>query len=218
MELKNKRIHFLGDSITEGSSGGGPGYRFSDLIAQKYGAVCNNYGVGGSRIARQHLSANADWDRDFCMRAEEMDPEADVIVIFGGTNDYGHGDAPIGIPSDRTPMTFYGALHTLYSFLLERYPHARIVVITPMHRLGEWDPRGNCKPEDVLPLKGYVDIIREVAEWYSLPVLDLYKESGLQPEVPAICRDFFLEDGLHPNTAGHVLLAEQIGKFLENLW
>jgi GTPase SAR1 family protein len=67
-------------------------------------------------------------------RVAEMDPDADLIVVFGGTNDFGHGDAPFGDFSDRTADTFCGAIHELYVSLLEKYPTATIMVITPLHR------------------------------------------------------------------------------------
>ena len=218
MELKGKKINFLGDSITEGHGTTGPAAFFSTLIAEKYGALCRNYGIGGTRIARQHTpSANLIWDDDFCHRAEAMDPDADLIVVFGGTNDFGHGDAPLGTFSDRSVYTFYGALHTLYTTLITRYPEAPIVILTPLHRITEDNLRGDGNKEaDVADLKTYVNIIREVAEYYSLPVLDLYAESGLQPKVPVI-QEKFVPDGLHPNDAGHRVLAEKIGAFLERL-
>ena len=218
MVLTNKKILFLGDSITEGCGTSGREKTFCSLIAEKYHACCMNYGIGGTRIARQSKpSAEERWDNDFCSRVSKMQRDADVIVIFGGTNDYGHGDAPIGSMKDRTPDTFYGALHTLYSTLIEKYIGTPIVVITPLHRTNEENPRGDgYKETDVGPLSLFVGIIRQVAEYYSLPVLDLYATSGLQPAVPAI-KENYMPDGLHPNDAGHAVLAEKIGKFLENL-
>jgi len=62
-------------------------------------------------------------------------------------------------------------------------------------------------------LKTYVAIIREVAEYYSLPVIDLYANSGIQPKVD-IMREKFMPDGLHPNDAGHERIAHVIGNFL----
>jgi len=59
----------------------------------------------------------------------------------------------------------------------------------------------------------YRDIIIEVAAQYSLPVLDLYATSGMQPENEA-CRNALIPDGLHPNDAGHVILARRIANFL----
>lgn len=39
-----------------------------------------------------------------------MDRNCDIVVVYGGVNDYAHGDAPIGTPEDTTPSTFYGAV------------------------------------------------------------------------------------------------------------
>ena len=216
MNLSGKKINFLGDSITHGSGTSGEDKRFSNLIAAKTGAICRNYGIGGTRIARQFNRTIPDFDdNDYCSRVCKMDPDADIVVVFGGTNDFGHGDAPLGTPTDRTDGTFYGAMHVLCNRLIERYPSAAVVFITPLHRCNEASLRGDNKPMDIGNLKTYVDIIREVTEYYSLPVLDLYATSGLQPLVPVI-KEKFVPDGLHPNDAGHVILADKIIAFLEN--
>lgn len=214
MELKNAKINFLGDSITQGVGVEDQRNRYDNRIAAAHGAICRNYGISGTRIARQHTpSAEPSFDLDFPSRVAEMDPDADAIVVFGGTNDYGHGDAPLGTMSDRTPDTFYGGLHTLYTALIEKYPAARIVVLTPLHRLNEERPTGDAKPEPVAPLKTYVQIIREVAEYYALPVLDLFATSGMQPAVPVI-QQTYIPDGLHPNDHGHAILAQRVAEFL----
>lgn len=216
MELKGTKINFLGDSITEGAGTSSPDRMFTMLIEREYGAICQNYGIGGTRIARQKTATVEKWDRDFISRVPEMDADADIVVVFGGTNDFGHGDAPLGTMSDRTPYTFYGALHCLYTALTEKYPDVPVVILTPLHRLNEDSPKGDNKPEPVGTLKEYVNIIREVAEYYSFPVLDLYKESGLQPKVPVI-QQKYIPDGLHPNDDGNAILAHKIARFLETL-
>ena len=216
MELKGTKINFLGDSITEGAGTSSPDRMFTMLIEREYGAICQNYGIGGTRIARQKKPAEEKWDRDFISRVPEMDNDADIVVVFGGTNDFGHGDAPLGTMSDRTPYTFYGALHCLYTALTEKYPDVPVVILTPLHRWNEDCPKGDNKPQPVGTLKEYVNIIREVAEYYSLPVLDLFKESGLQPKVPVI-QQKYIPDGLHPNDDGNAILAHKIARFLETL-
>ena len=166
MELKTKKINFLGDSITEGH-GVAPEQAFVARIAQKTGATCRNYGIGGTRIAKQRVpSEEQRWDLDFCGRVAQMDPDADVVVVFGGTNDFGHGDAPLGTMTDRTPDSFYGGLHTLYLSLLNRFPTALIVILTPLHRICEdmpVSPSGRFFRH--YPLRDYVRAIREVAEY-----------------------------------------------------
>lgn len=218
MNLKDKKINFLGDSITEGVGASEEKYNYVNQVAELSGAVCRNYGVGGTRIAKQEIpSPEAKWDDDFLSRAERMDPDADVVVVFGGTNDFGHGFAPIGKMEDRTSYTFYGALHCLFTYLLDKYPMAEIVVITPLHRLNETNPKGDgWKPEATGVLKEYVTALREVTEYYSLPTLDLYSCSGIQPAVPVI-QKMYLPDGLHPSDAGHRRIAEKLVVFMENL-
>ena len=107
MKLNGATVNFLGDSITEGVGASCECNRYTDVLAREFGLLrANNYGVSGSRIARQTVMTDEPHDRDFCMRMSEMDENADAVVVFGGTNDYGHGDAPLGVPSDRTPFTF----------------------------------------------------------------------------------------------------------------
>ena len=90
-------------------------------------------------------------------------------------------------------------------------------MLTPLHRCNEENPKGDgYKAHDVAPLKTYVEIIREVAEFYSLPLLDLYKNSGLQPRLPVI-QEMYMPDGLHPNDAGYRVLAELVTNALKAL-
>lgn len=215
MELKGLKALFLGDSITEGHGTTAPEKVYWRVLGERTGMETVGYGVGGTRIARQiRKSDNGRHDLDFNRRAAEMDKQADIIGIFGGTNDYGHGFAPIGQPGDTDVYSFYGALNHLYTYLLETYPEAFIFVMTPTHRLREDCLRGDGYKPEMLPLKGYVEIIREVAEKYSLPVLDLYAESGINPAIPAL-RERYMPDGLHPNDAGNAKLAGIVEAFLK---
>lgn len=220
MKLSGLKINFLGDSITAGYGASAPEKVFHQLLKQSVGlAEARNYGIGGTRIARKKTpSAQPIWDRDFLSRVNEMDPDADVVVIFGGTNDFGHGDAPLGTFEDRTPDTFYGACHLLATSLIERYPDARIVFMTPLHRCMEDrvadDGTPAADPRD--HLVSFVNVIQEVAAYYALPVLDLFRCSGIQPNVPII-RERYCPDGLHPNDAGHARMASLLQGFLEKL-
>ena len=65
-------------------------------------------------------------------------------------------------------------------------------------------------------LSVYVDIIKEVARFYAIPVLDLFAVSGIQPRVPVI-QERYVPDGLHPNDAGQRILADKIAHFLMTL-
>lgn len=208
MELKNKKINFLGDSITEGAGASEMSRCYVEVMKRSYAlAEARNYGIGGTRIARQRRpSEEPKFDRDFCSRVGEMAGDADIILVFGGTNDHGHGDAPMGQETDRTPDTFIGACHFLYASLLKRFPQSKIVILTPLHR-------GSESREDGIELKDYVNLIEKIAPQYGLPILDLYETSAICTATLSTLTD----DGLHPNDQGHAILAKEIGEYLLTL-
>lgn len=216
MELKGLKAIFLGDSITEGAGASTPDKVYWKVLGDMTGLKTVGYGVGGTRIARQREASACDrWDMDFCLRAQGMDKEADIVGVFGGTNDYGHGLAPVGERTDTDVYTFYGALNFLYTYLIETYPKAFIFVMTPLHRTNEQRLTGDGYKKPSLPLSGYVSIIREVAEKYSLPVLDFYANASIYPD-NEISKNTWTADGLHPNDAGYAKLAGMIAAFLKN--
>ena len=141
-----------------------------------------------------------------------MDTDADMVVVFGGTNDYGHATIPLGTFDNKDIQTFYGGMHTLCKYLIETYVGKPIVFMTPLHRLQE----AKLDSEVSRPLKEFVDAQREVCEYYSIPVCDLFKEGGMPGNIWAWCEKY-MPDGLHPNDAGHELIASKLQKFLENL-
>lgn len=215
MNLKNKTISFLGDSITEGHGASCVEKRFSEVLMEMAElADINNYGIGGTRIARQQ-KINPDtlvWDENsFCERFDKVE-EADIIVVFGGTNDYGHGDAPFGTFEDRSPDTYCGALHYLMSNMIKKFPKSEIVFVTPLHRADG----NNINSSNGLTLKPYADMIKQTAEYYSLPVLDLYANSGICPEIQEQ-NELYTVDGLHPNDFGYERVAKKLKTFLELL-
>lgn len=216
MEIAGKTVAFLGDSITEGVGVSEISKRYTDVFGALTGAVVLNYGISGTRIAKQkNPSLTEQWDLDFISRVDVMDRFADAVVVFGGTNDFGHGDVSLGKFTDRTEYTFYGACHVLYRKLIEKYPDAEIVIVTPLHRLSE-SAEINEYGLPCAPLKKYVEAIREVAEYYSLPLLDLYKNSGMQPSVE-ILREKYMPDGLHPSDAGAEKIADKLRDFFLSL-
>ena len=52
--------------------------------------------------------------------------------------------------------------------------------------------------------------------YYDLPVLDLYATGGMQPEVDTL-RELYMPDGLHPNDAGHEIIAAKLEMLLRDL-
>lgn len=211
MELKDKIINFLGDSITEGCGTTSPDKAFHQIIKEKYNMKCAyNYGIGGTRIARQ-VVPTVDVPRyDLCfeLRSDIMDKNADAIVVFGGTNDFGHGDAPFGTVDSEDVYTFCGAVNSLISKLERDFPKSKIIFMTPIHRKTENVP----SYPDMKILKDYVDAINEICKKRGVPVIDLFKIDPIDPENTELS-----VDGLHPGDKGHEVLAHVIGEELVKL-
>ena len=210
MNLHGLNINALGDSITYGVGASCEENRYTDVFARLSGATVKNYGISGTRFARQMkkdgYTWNPNWDDNcFSDRIEKMDEEADALIIFGGTNDFGHGNAPFGTDEDREPDSFIGACHYLFATAIIKYPEAKIVVITPLKRATADEPSANSGR----PLSDYRDKIVEIASYYGLYVIDAYNECPIDPRNEEN-RERYAPDGLHPSDEGHRLLAELI--------
>lgn len=204
MKLKNLKINFLGDSITEGCGTTNPSYRFSNRLADDFAVISRNYGIGGTRMARNvSRSQVCAYDCDFCMRALYMDKDADVVIVFGGTNDFGHGDAPFGNEGDKLPDTFIGACFFLMNYLTKVYAGKEIIFMTPCKRtdreLGTYSNR---------PLVDYVNEIKKCAGKFNVKIIDLFDDDN----IPALT-----VDGLHPGDEGHKYIEKIIAEFIENI-
>ena len=217
MKLEGLKVNFLGDSITEGHSVADISQNRYDNVLKKLAGLqeVRNYGIGGTRIAHQFRpSAEARWDLNFCGRAERMDLDADIVVVFGGTNDYGHGDAPFGKPGDCDRGTYCGAVRWLMNYLCGAYPGKTIVFMTPARRLGDLEPSTSpSRYYPSLPLKAYVDVIKDTAKDYPIRVLDLYADLGINPNLQED-REQYTAEGLHFNDAGHHVIAQRLYEFL----
>lgn len=216
MELKGKKINFLGDSITEGVGASDIDHAYLNVLKKNEGlAEARNYGISATRIARQS-TYKTEGLVAYVDRYMEMDDDADVVVVFGGTNDYGHGDAKMGEPTDKCPDTFYGAMNILLDGLITKYPKATIVFMTPLQRSESPNPnRYNLTPYG-LDLIDYVNVIKERCQYYSIPVLDLYSMAGIHP-ANETNKNTYCPDGLHPNNLGCEKIANLLANFLKQL-
>ncbi len=223
MELKGKIIDFLGDSITEGVGVCDQNNRYDNVAHRRLGLAAHyNYGIGGTRLAHQSApSETPRYDLCFCGRAYLLDKSADLIVVYGGVNDYIHGDAYFGKMEDRTPETFCGAVYFLMNFLKTNYEGKKIVFMTPahMHFKGISDKCLTGRPmkkPDSQPLSAYVEVIKARGEELGIPVLDLFEKLPIDPNNESD-REKYTVDGLHFNDDGHEILANTLCDFLESL-
>jgi lysophospholipase L1-like esterase len=221
---KGKKVAFLGDSITQNAE-------YVNAYANLTGCEALNYGISATHMAARSNDDSNAFDKRFSKMPTERN--VDMIVVFGGTNDFGHTNtAEFGAFSDGPRVgkyTFYAGLHRLFKGLQKRYTNIPVVIMLPIHHGTEIDvPEYNVSSikieEGTNPTTGktfreYVDAIREVAAYYSFIVLDAYSYSNLSPmtEIGSENRVFF-RDGLHLNAAGGKRLARWMYPQLEAVY
>lgn len=201
----------VGDSITQGNE-----YATEAKRLLSIGQV-NNHGINGTCLASV---SDADTE-SMAYRVKEIDNTADLVTIFGGTNDWGStkGGKPLGAMGDTDPKTVYGAIDSIITTVLTNNPKAKLAFITPLQRnyIGEGTTRRGWSETTIndqgIYLIEVVDAIMEVCNRYAVPVLDLYRNSGITD----LNKQQWLADGLHPNQAGYQLIGKQIASFLHTL-
>lgn len=221
LPLKGKIINFLGDSITYQAT-------YINAMITKQGITANNYGISGTCIS-------SEFSDSFVSRYANMTDDCDIVVVFGGINDWNKGGV-LGTFENTNGNTFYSSLHALISGLKDKYINGAIkkpvFVCTPLHSqftlAGYSDKLEYTITDGIISansygngatLKEYVDAIRKVCEYYGVPVIDLYSLSNLAP-IQANNKSKYFQDGLHPNSAGGNLIAnciiEKITEYLKN--
>lgn len=218
--LVGKNVLCIGDSITANT--------FCYIDHFKELTRCNiiNRGINGRNIANSNTI-----DNSFCQRLD-LDPTApngyptdvDIVIVYGGINDWGNR-IPFGeINADITPNTFCGALRYLFKGLKERYLNKPIYIVNQLHTLvdsvadltsySELSYKDNNENSSYTittstegkTLYDYRNAITRVARMYGLYIIDLHKV-GFSALIASDRQKYYV-DGLHPNAAGGNMIAE----------
>ena len=209
---ENKIWNVIGDSITEHNVKTTKNYQ--DYVKDKVtGLTINNYGVSGTGWFTPSGSGGTD---QIFNRINGMAANADLITVFAGTNDVASVGKTfvLGSYGDTDQNTsFYGAVDYTIKQLVAKYPTKTIAVFTPLQRDLASTTFGTVTEANMIAA---VDAIIKVAGRYSIPVLDLYRFGNMYPW-NASFKPAMMPDGLHPNDAGHVVLADKILAFLNTL-
>lgn len=188
-------INCLGDSITYGYTGGTPSRAnptWCEQIATNLNCTVNNYGVSATSVCNGSSES-------FVTRLNNMtETNIDLLLIFGGTNDYGDNRATtLGTIDDEATQgtNFYASYKYLIESAIQKYPYAMIATITPMRRSSYTANKYGITIENI------ADAIVEISRYYSIPCYDFFHNGGLNPQI-SIHKTTWTSDGLHPNQAG----------------
>lgn len=215
--LADKKVFILGDSISTDYYGNYEKW-VTKLCTEGFFSTANV--TNDSIHATGFVARYGDDANDFISRIKAVtDPDGyDLVVVFGGVNDY-INNVPLGEPGGSDLSEFKPAVDHFFEFLVSTFSSARICVLSPMRTYQTWE---NTEGEY---MQAYAEYIREVAEFYSLPVLNLTDESGFCPWVTSFREKWTLmpegydiHDGTHPTEEyGEKFLAPMIKKFLASL-
>jgi len=230
LSWRGRSVVFLGDSITDKCHVGCE-TNYWGFLAERMGFTAHVYGVNGHRLG--------DVPGQLAAARAALGDDVDAVFVFAGTNDY-NGNVPRGewfVESEESvnkngkqaqlmkrvcsfdAATVRGRLNVVLSSVKRAYPRAQVILMTPLHRGFATFGAGNVQPDErYANTQGYFidDVVADVkraGEIWSVPVIDLYGESGLLPRESEY--GFYMAkpgttDMLHPSTAGHERIARVI--------
>lgn len=247
---KDKNVLVFGDSIST------PNYpldshaypKWTHYLSESDGFNLLNYSVHGyGYLCGQGSASQGQYNMIHQIETAKAELESqnvvpDLIILFMGTNDFGNavdigtfGDGmynrTYNVDEYLTPKhnadtsvinTFYGAVEHCMARIKEIWNNARIVVLLPLQREYQYSATSGKALID------YANIIKETADLFSYPTLDLYHCANFCPvnkydrmktyKYPSDSPYAGQYDGLHPNEEfGKDVLAVTIGKFIENI-
>lgn len=227
---RGKRVAYFGDSITDPNNKAAA-TKYWHLLQQWLGITPYVYAVSGRQWN--------DIPRQAGMLASDHGDDFDAIIILMGTNDFNNGvpigqwftetreDVYAAHGGERgmvtrqrrhialTDTTYCGRINIAIDTLKRLFPTKQIVLLTPIHRAGFFPNENNWQPaEDYANSCGeyvsaYVEAVKEAANVWALPVIDLNAACGLYPLEDSHAQYFNKADTdrLHPNDLGHRRIA-----------
>ena len=222
--LKEKRISFIGDSITTyadypGSNnpfytGSNAGVTSVDQTWWK--SLCDNQEAILNRI---YAYGGGDLINRLCLQYNNLysggttGTPPDVVFILAGINDWYHNNT-LGTIADaeNSNTTFYAAYKYLLKNLKETYPNAQIIGLTMLNSMikGITVPYLN---NNNVSIRDFCKAVVECCDYYSVPSIDLNKivniNGGNYTEL--------LADYTHPNITGIGMMTKAIMNNIHNV-
>ena len=177
--------------------------------------LSTNGGIGGTTVAENGTSAWVDPFGRFVTDGANPDPgggatlvlssmsnqqridsiptdRADFFTIMGGVNDWSN-NITLGVITDNTVNTFYGAYKIMLDRFYTRFPNARILLMNTSHYDGELSStNGNGNT-----LEQFRQAVRDVAYQYRYPLVE-WNDSGINENNKSL----YLKDLVHINEDG----------------
>lgn len=210
------KVQLFGDSITDNTWGDLTTWvnHMADYMPVYDLTIVNN-AIGGSRLSKSSTTTNA--VENLIEDGTTVQTDADIIVIWAGTNDWGGGGPELG--TFLGTYGIYGAVKNIITTLSTNAPNALILFATPLQRHNntdagrEVDAQGTPINSRGYTLRQFADAIMETCQYFGIPCIDMNGGSGFN----RINIRTFTTDGLHPNVAGDKRIAHIMCKKIDSL-
>lgn len=225
--LAGKRVLVLGDSI---SADYYANYKKWVTVLMEEGffsADTTNDSIHATGFVARYTGDDPNAENDFISRVTALTDKSsyDLIIVFGGINDYIQ-NVEMGETGGDIGTYFKPAVDYFFRYLLQNFPNAQVVVLSPLRTYNIWRNKAGGSQETGHYQTEYADYIRQVAESLNLPVLNLTEESGFCPyeeefreKWTLIPSGYTRPDGVHPNEDyQEQFLAPMIKEFLSQLY
>lgn len=181
---KYKPLRWLafGDSHTEQQS-------YQKWVNEKLNfTYVSNSGLGGSCIAKGYGSVLS-----FIDRYKRNVTNTEIVTIYGGTNDYIQNVRLENPENKLDNTTFKGAIREIIEWYSTNYPNKFLFFIAPTQCFKPEYASRDYKNNLNLSVIDYVNAMKEVCLEYSIPVIDLYSNIGINKNNYKT----LMEDGVH---------------------
>lgn len=198
--LYGKKVVTLGDSISNlGDEGWQP--MIKNLIGGTWVACAR-----GSTPLSGSTNEYAFW-KDVRLNAVKAE-NPDILTILGGANDLTQNPV-IGDESnleDKDTDTFIGAYSYIINNLLTWKPSLKIIIMSTT-----WAHNDGADYSDTVTYGDFAAACKTVAEYYHLPYVDLYNQSGFNKyTLNSSPYNIYSSDHIHPNTLGCKIIASMV--------
>lgn len=205
-KFSSHKMNIIGDSLTFGVGGTVP-YPTTVQSNLEIGTM-RNYGISGSTLSYHSAGFT------MATRYSDMEADADIVMVLGGTNDYWNALA-LGVIGDATTATFYGALEVLATGLISKYPNAFIFFATPPKSYRANLSYPNIQNTNSNTPEDFNKAIKDVCGKHTIPVLDLKHTLGIDPENTTHYTNL-TSDGVHYNNAGYKIIGNTVSNFVKS--
>lgn len=204
----------LTDSATLASQTTGT-KNYVDYVSESLGLKVVNCGVGGTGYMKT--------ENRFVNRVSTIPEDTKLLTVFGSFNDYEYITKNLGTLGDTGMDTIYGAIYNFIHNVYERCPKVIIGIITPT----KWGFLSEWKDASAAALcNSYVKALLETADKWSIPVLDLYHDSGLRPWDSNFAQLYYKDDDessmantVHPLDEAHKkFIAPKVEAFIKQIY